>query len=132
MIPQEEIKQKILELDPEHVNLIVLFGSQARGTATEMSDLDVAVDTSGLNRMERFDFRLKAISQLEGPEQDVDIAVIEDVNWSLRYRIARDGKVLYDKTGDDWSRFVESVLKYYPDYKIFEERFLTDSLEGVR
>ena len=132
MISQDDIKKRIIELAPDDIDLIVIFGSQARGTATEMSDLDIAIVASGLDRNERFDLRLRAISQFEGPRQDVDVVLMQDINWSLKYRIARDGKVLYDRTGNEWAYFVESVLKYYPDYRIFEERFLEESLEGVR
>ncbi|MBS3796099.1 MAG: nucleotidyltransferase domain-containing protein [Candidatus Thorarchaeota archaeon] len=132
MISQDEIKERIIEVAPEDIDLIVVFGSQARGTATEMSDLDIAIGASGLDRHERFDLRLRAISQFEGPRQDVDVVLMQDINWSLKYRIARDGNVLYDRTGNKWACFVESVLKYYPDYRIFQERFLNDSLKGVR
>jgi len=132
LISQDEIRERIIELAPEDIDLIVVFGSQARGTATEMSDLDIAIGASGLDQHERFDLRLRAISQFEGPRQDVDVVLMQDINWSLKYRIARDGKVLFDRTGNEWAYFVESVLKYYPDYRIFEERFLKESLEGVR
>ncbi len=49
MISQDEIKKRIIEIAPDDIDLIVVFGSQARGTAIEMSDLDIAIGASGLD-----------------------------------------------------------------------------------
>ena len=61
----------------------------------------------------------------------VDVAIIQDANWALRYRIARDGIVLFQRDEDSWSNFIEEVLIYCPDYRMFKERLLRETLGGV-
>lgn len=130
MLDHNEIVQRVLKVAPDDINLIVIFGSRARGDHTEHSDLDVAVITSIQNEKQRFELRLQIISRLEGPGLSVDVVLLEDSNWALRYRIAKDGVVIFQKDNDSWSNFIEEVLIYYPDYRYFEQQFLRDTLGG--
>ena len=57
----------------------------------------------------------------------MDIVFVEDVDWTMRYHIMMDGKILFERN-EAWPDFVEQVIKYYPDYKIFEEKFLNETL----
>ena len=130
MLDHNEIVQRVLEVAPDDINLIVIFGSRARGDHSEHSDLDVAVSTSIQDEKQRFQLRLQIISRLEGPDLSVDVVLLEDSNWALRYRIAKDGVVIFRKDTDSWSNFIEEVLVNYPDYRFFEQRFLKDALGG--
>lgn len=132
MLDHNEIAQRVLEVAPDDISLIVLFGSRARGDHSEHSDLDIAVSTTEKDREKRFNLRLQIISELEGPALAVDVVLIEDANWALRYRIARDGVVLSQKDDDSWSDFIEEVLIHYPDYRIFEQRLLKETLGGIQ
>ncbi len=109
-----------------------MFGSRARGDHSEHSDLDIAIGTTEKDGEKRFNLRLQIISELEGPALAVDVVLIEDANWALRYRIARDGVVLFQKDDDSWSDFIEEVLIHYPDYRIFEQRLLKETLGGIQ
>ena len=131
MLYYNEIAQRVLEVAPDDISLIILFGSRARGDHSEHSDLDIAVATTETDSEKRFELRLQIISELEGPALAVDVVVIEEANWALRYRIARDGVVLFQRDDDSWSDFIEEVLIHYPDYRIFEQRFLKETLGGV-
>lgn len=46
MLDHNDIAQRVLEIAPENINLIVIFGSKARGDHSNQSDLDIAVSTS--------------------------------------------------------------------------------------
>ena len=131
MLENDEIVRRILEIKPEDINLIVLFGSRARGNHSDTSDFDIAVGLTQSNEQKRFDLRLRIISTLEGPSNAVDVVIIADANWALRYRIARDGVVLFQRDDDSWPDFIEDVLIHYPDYRIFEERLLRETLGGI-
>lgn len=131
MLDHDTIAEKILTIIPDCINLIVVFGSQARGDHSEHSDLDIAISTSHQDEKRRFELRLEVISLFEGPRNPVDVVIIEDSNWTLRHRIAKDGKVLYQKNEDSWANFIEQVLIHYPDYRIFEKKFLEDALGGA-
>ncbi|MDO8690022.1 MAG: nucleotidyltransferase domain-containing protein [Dehalococcoidia bacterium] len=54
------VKQLVLLLEPEiRVNKVILFGSHARGTANEWSDIDIAVISNDFKKMkpiERIEF----------------------------------------------------------------------------
>ncbi|MCK4567581.1 MAG: nucleotidyltransferase domain-containing protein [Candidatus Thorarchaeota archaeon] len=130
MLEHNEIAQRVLGVAPDDINLIVIFGSRARGDHSEQSDLDIAIGTSLQDKEQRFNLRLQVISLLEGPKQPIDVVILEDSNWTLRHRIARDGVVIFQKNEDTWANFVEQVLIYYPDHRIFEQRFLKDTLGG--
>ncbi|MHA1929275.1 MAG: type VII toxin-antitoxin system MntA family adenylyltransferase antitoxin [Candidatus Thorarchaeota archaeon] len=130
MLDHNEIVQRVLDITPDNIDLIVIFGSRARGDHSKQSDLDIAVSTSFQDKEQRFKLRLQVISLLEGPKQPVDVVILEDSNWTLRHRIARDGVVIFQKNEDTWANFVEQVLIFYPDHRIFEQQFLKDTLEG--
>lgn len=131
MLDNDEIVHRVLKVAPEDISFIILFGSRARGDHSEASDLDIAISTTETDARKRFDLRLRVISELEGPDTPVDVVLVEDANWSLRYRIARDGVVLFQRNPDSWSDFIEEVLIRYPDYRIFEEHLLRESLGDV-
>ncbi len=130
MIEQDAIVQKVLKISPDTINFIAIFGSRARGDDTRNSDLDIAISTSLADKSERFNLKLKIISEFEGPDQKIDVVIVEESNWSINYRIARDGVVIYQRDNDAWTNFVERVLIFYPDYRYFEEKILRETLES--
>ncbi len=103
MVTQEqidEIKKRIVEnIMPEK---IILFGSYAKGTATEESDLDLLIvkDSNLSTRMENRKVR-KMLSGLRIP---VDVIVktarefetYKDIIGTIIYPANRFGKVIYE------------------------------------
>ena len=72
---------------------VILFGSRARGTHTDKSDIDLAV--SGGNAMNYYyDLEERAHTLLMFDVVDLDKGISED----LKNDIERDGVVIYDKT----------------------------------
>ena len=127
----DTIRDTILSIGRNAIEFIVLFGSRARGTASQRSDTDIAVKTNLTDASERWDLLLSLVSSLNGPRKRVDIVMVEDANWSLKYRIARDGVVLFAREGA-WERFLTDVMIYYPDYAIFEREFLGHVMRAIR
>ena len=123
------IRDTILANSNGIVSLIVLFGSRARGDEHSQSDWDVAVLTDISDSRKRWNLLLSLSAALNGPNDRVDIVTIEDADWGLRFRIARDGVVLYERD-NAWCDFVEQVLTYYPDYQVFQDRFIDDMIRG--
>jgi predicted nucleotidyltransferase len=88
------------EFQPEQ---IILFGSQAWGTPTAGSDLDlmVIVTESGLSDYERSVQGHRCLSGLDVAKDVVvrtraEFDFLQHVRASLEHKIAEDGKVLYD------------------------------------
>lgn len=76
----------------------ILFGSLARGTFNENSDVDVRLE---LNRNKRFNLRdlshyAKQIEQLTGREVDV-VSADEIQDEQLKAAIIRDGVIAYER-----------------------------------
>jgi predicted nucleotidyltransferase len=91
----EEAKEVILgdELCKK-VKRIILFGSIVENKASFKSDIDIAVDFSGISSEEATRFRLRAASKL--PEK-ADIQVFNLLPDKIKKEINEKGKILYEK-----------------------------------
>ena len=89
-----------------YINQIILFGSVARGDATNKSDVDIFINTT-----KKLEFKCKRISaefyeseiykrywRLIGVKNEIKLIVDELKNWpDLRMSIIADGIILYGK-----------------------------------
>jgi predicted nucleotidyltransferase len=93
------------EVDPSQ---IVLFGSQARGDATETSDVDVLIIVeepfqNGRGRMEMMTRLWRALSDVRGPKDLLVYSREEVEKWKntsnhVVARALREGEVLYERS----------------------------------
>ena len=103
----------------EHgVVLAYLYGSQARGNAGPLSDVDMAVlFRAGLSRLERGRRRVALISALADVLHRSDVFVVDLAGGSplVRNKVRREGQVLYRP--DDAIRvdFETTALRDYVD-----------------
>jgi len=87
-----------------HPNRIILFGSQARGTADEHSDIDLLVIC--LLERDRFDLMLDMYDSLQGMELAKDIIVLTPEEFERDRQIPgtiarpawKEGKILYEQS----------------------------------
>jgi uncharacterized protein len=98
----QEITQRLVtQFEPEQV---ILFGSQAWGTPTAGSDIDLMVIVTRSNQPD-YERWLQAHRCLSGLDVAKDVIVktraefdfFRDVRASLEHKIARQGRVLYDR-----------------------------------
>ena len=92
---------RILERVP--VTLGILYGSHARGEATERSDIDIAVEfDEGLSSVERTRARLDLIEQLnvELETDDADVLPLSRAPNELLEEILTDGVLIYGSITD--------------------------------
>ena len=75
-----------------HIHKVILFGSRAKGTHTERSDVDIAV-TGGDFDSFYWDIKENAHSLLMFDIVDMDGGISDE----LRANIAKDGVTLYEK-----------------------------------
>ena len=96
-----EIKKRLLS--KFDIEKIILFGSQARGTANDKSDVDLLIITkSSKNRLKLID---KIDVSLEGLKLARDIVVLSEKEFDSDKRIPgiiaryafKEGKMLYEK-----------------------------------
>lgn len=82
----------------EPVVVAYLFGSQARGDAGPLSDVDVAVLLEDdLSSAEALALRLRLIEAISRAlhVERVDVAPLNNAPYLLQHRVIRDGHVLY-------------------------------------
>lgn len=78
--------------DNNKVKKVILFGSRAKGTFTERSDIDIAVSGGDFDSF-YWDIKEKVYSLLSFDIVDLDAGVSEE----LKNEIDRDGVTIYEK-----------------------------------
>ncbi len=109
----------------DDVRFALLFGSQARGTAGPLSDVDVAVMLPvELDPDARFRRRLGLMVDLSRvlETDDVDVAILNDVPIMLGYRIFRDGILLGCRDRRAFVRVKATTVVEYLDFLPLAER----------
>jgi uncharacterized protein len=117
--PQSEARiVEILRDALPDLQLVVLFGSRARGEGRGSSDHDVAVLTPRpLPALRRFEL-IEALASALGT--DVDLIDLRAADTVLRSQVVTTGRVLHTSGGDDVEAFLDFV---YADYaRLNEER----------
>lgn len=89
----EHVEREIIKYAEIHgIQKVILFGSRARGTNRERSDVDLAV-SGGNIRDFRFDMEEEAQTLLMFDVVDLD----HHISVELQKEIERDGVVIYEK-----------------------------------
>jgi len=117
------------------VILAYLFGSQARRKAGPLSDVDFAVLLAGRpDDSVCFDVRLEITGDLMKriKVNDVDVAILNCVPISLRYRVLRDGELLFCSDHDRMIAFCLHTVNEYLDFKPILDRHEHAILERAR
>jgi hypothetical protein len=112
------------------VLLAYVFGSQARGEAGPLSDVDVAVlFAPNLNKTDRFRRVIAVANELSVILQRDDVQVIDlnDASPLLRHRVYYDGQALFCPDDAVRVRFETTALRDYVDtapLRRLKEKFL--------
>jgi len=101
------------------VRFIVLFGSTAHGRTHEESDIDVGVFT---DRPITFNKRLKLWHELSTLFQaDIDLAMLNHPNPLFGFRVANEGKILFESKPLSWEYWKSYAVRHYWDTAKFRE-----------
>ncbi len=110
------------------LKLIILFGSQATGTAGKTSDTDIAVlGDRPLTFDERSKLEEKYAAHFSISEEMIDLVDLSIAPPILRYQVVQSGKLLYG-TEEDFIRFKVLAWKQYLNTEKFR-RYRQQSLE---
>jgi len=104
----------------DDIALAILFGSQARGCARPLSDVDVALLLDGRPADARlFDARLEVMGALMSilHTAEVDVVMLNQAPPALRFRVVRDGILLYCRERHMLIEFVSRTVVDYLDFK---------------
>ena len=109
MVSNELLVQKIRQLMPK-AKLVYLFGSQADGSATLTSDIDIAVLLDQkIDPVIRFDLQQTLAINLK---QDVDLVDLLSASTVLQNQVITHGECLYDGTAEQF-KFEMQVMSMY-------------------
>ena len=103
-----------------------LFGSQVKGKAGPLSDIDIAVYfDEKVSSDKRFDLRLQVLGELTElyKTDEVDLIMLNDAPPLLAHRILKEGVLVF--SDDEKSRIeyeVKAVLKYL-DWKPYLDKY---------
>lgn len=108
-LDKQHLIQELLQLLPE-TRLVYLFGSQADGTATEQSDIDIAVLLpQKLDPITRFDIQESLASKLD---RDVDLVDLLFASTVMQFQVTTKGECLYG-TANERLKFEVQVMSMY-------------------
>ncbi len=92
-LPERVIKDITVLADKHGVEKVILFGSRARGTHSERSDIDIAVSGGDFDAF-YWDIKENVHSLLSFDIADIDSGTSEE----LKKEIEKDGVTIYEKT----------------------------------
>jgi predicted nucleotidyltransferase len=93
------------------MHLLVVHGSRARGDAHERSDWDFAYRAEpGLDPLEVHAALARALDT-----DQIDVADLDRAGALLRYRVACDGQVIYERTPGEFDDFRLDAILFWLD-----------------
>ncbi len=120
----KEIKLVVDEIkNIKGVEGIYLFGSYARKKTKPFSDIDICVITDKDIQKKRREEILSCSSR------KIDISIFSDLPLNIRFRIFKEGKVLYQKDELFLHRTRSNTLKSYLDFKPIIDRHYDRTLD---
>jgi len=104
----------------EEIKFAYLFGSHARGKAHKFSDVDVAIclDEKHLPMSGPYGYRSDLLVTLRQQlRQPLDLVILNEASLALRFRVIRDGRMLFCRDSRACIRFHEKTLHAYLDFQ---------------
>ena len=98
-----------------YVEAVILFGSHARGTAREDSDIDLAVVTQGATKEQEWNLIEKT------PE--FDICAFSRLPLVIQFRVIKEGKILFVRNKKELHNLYMRKIQAYLDFEPFIEEF---------
>ncbi len=109
------------------LDLLIVFGSRARGDARPDSDWDI-----GYLADETADVPGLLARLVEALDNDrVDLVDLRSAGGLLRYRAAREGRLAYEAAGDLFDRYRLDAARFWCDNAPLFERGYDDVLESL-
>jgi predicted nucleotidyltransferase len=116
-----------LSADPD-IQLAVIFGSAARGELGRRSDLDVGV--IGLRSTARLAALAVILTRIAG--RHVDLVQLETAPPLLRFEIARDGTVMFQRHPHLWSDFKARAMVDWWEWAPLARRFAAAAMDRLQ
>lgn len=114
--------RQVLSADPR-IAYALVFGSTARGTSHALSDVDIAIGTTGNETLATLEIGALTSKLEAAANRAVHLVVLNDAPPGLAYRIFKDARPLLMRDAAAFkSRLARAILEYL-DYRPVEELF---------
>lgn len=125
---------------PDGAAAVYLYGSEARGRRTVLSDLDIAVlFADGVSEEERWEELpafgsavARALRESRGARAEVDVHDLEALPLAVQGRVLTEGTLLLSRVAKRRVRFEERTRRRYFDFLPFQRVDTEEGLEGLR
>lgn len=120
-------------LADEPVRVAYLFGSHARGEASQLSDVDVALLAPDVVPHERLDLRLRVIGRLSTAARipDLDVIVLDESPLTLTGRVIRDGVVIYSVDELLRAEYESRTFREFVDFSVLADEIDLEMLRQI-
>jgi uncharacterized protein len=116
------------------VCLVYLYGSQVRGTAHALSDVDVGFLLEPIERKayrEVWSDLYHEVGQC-CPDHEIDLVVLNLVGPLLCNKVIREGRLVYQKDDNARVDFENRILASYFDFRYFADRYDQALFRGIK
>jgi len=120
---------KLLSADlPADLDLVVLFGSRAQGTATSSSDWDLGVRFSPGQgdplRLYRLDVELA--TRLGCSSDAVDVVDLDQASYLLQRVVAEHGQPLFERRPGLFGSFCSRAIRQWADWQRRQQKLAAE------
>ena len=125
-------REKLIQIFVRHnVVAVYLFGSQLKGTADPMSDVDIGVVFGGKGIATNDLLILQDDLQRLVGSTRVDLVLLEKACVTVAFNAISQGEVIYSSNDELRTDFEERVLRDYHDFTPFLKEFYLDVQEAI-
>ena len=120
-------------LATEPVRVAYLFGSHARGEASALSDVDVALLAPDTVPDERLNLRLRVIGRLATAARipDLDVIVLDESPLTLAGRVIKDGIVIYSVDEPMRAAYESRTFREFVDFSFLADEIDVEMLRQI-
>ncbi|MHA1200868.1 MAG: nucleotidyltransferase domain-containing protein [Candidatus Heimdallarchaeaceae archaeon] len=114
------------------ISFAYLSGSWVKGHQHSESDIDIFISYPLFekNRQEFLEKFLDLSTEVEFAceIQRIEVSVLEKVPLHVQFRAIREGLLIYESSEDIHTNYLENLMKYYYDHKIWFEKYLNQAV----
>ena len=115
------------------VELVYLFGSQAAGETTPLSDIDIAYLDDRTSSPFDLEAKIEAsVFEIVPDAARIDLVRLNEAPVAVQYKVIRDGSIIYARSEKRVADFEERVVSEYLDYAEVLGRFYADSYKNLK
>lgn len=135
----DKLKNKIIEIAEKYnyIKAVYLFGSQAKDTAGEDSDIDIALLLEKDYSQKSGEIKVEIYEELiKNGFDKIDLVILNQVSALLEYEVVKENYLIYKKDDFDASSYQSLIIRKYLDFEYYlrknQQQFKERILNGKK